>query len=212
MAEDREQLQPEHFLRTDESDDGLFYEQPRLVTHIDDPACAALNDYFREHLPADGDLLDLMSSCVSHLPWDVEYKSVTGVGMNQVELNDNAQLTERLVHNLSNNPTLPIADNSFDGCMITVSVQYLIHPVHVFGEIARVLRPGSRCIVSFSNRCFPTKAIALWHQMDDISHAKLVGYYYNEAGGFEAPKFENISPNPGDSDPLYVVTAVTKSE
>jgi len=48
--------------------------------------------------------------------------------------------------------------------------------------------------------------------MDDISHAKLVGYYFNEAGGFEAPEFENISPNPGDSDPLYVVTAVTKSK
>jgi SAM-dependent methyltransferase len=213
MTEDSsDQLQPEHFLRADESDDGIFYEQPRLVTHIDDPACAALNDYFREHLPAGGDILDLMSSCVSHLPWDVEYKSVTGVGMNQVELDDNKQLTERLVHNLSNNPTPPIADNSFDGCMITVSVQYLIHPVHVFGEIARVLRSGSRCIVSFSNRCFPTKAIALWHQMDDIGHAKLVGYYFNESGGFEAPQFENISPNPGETDPLYVVTAVTKAD
>ncbi len=211
MEDDSDQLQPEHFQRVDETDDAIFYEQPRLVTHIDDPACAALNDYFRENLPAGGELLDLMSSCVSHLPWDVEYKSVTGLGMNQVELDENPQLTERLVHNLSNNPTLPFADNSFDGCMITVSVQYLIHPIHVFGEIARVLRPGCRCIVSFSNRCFPTKAVAIWHHMDDINHAKLVGYYFSEAEGFDTPEMADISPNPGDTDPLYIVTAVTKS-
>ena len=210
MTDTNDQLKPEHFLRADEADDEFFYEQPRLVTHIDDPACDALNNYFRKRLPSDSDLLDLMSSCVSHLPWDLKYKSVTGIGMNQVELDDNTQLTKRLVHNLNNNPILPIADNSFDACILTVSVQYLIHPIQIFREIARVLRPGCRCIISFSNRCFPTKAISLWQQMDDINHAKLVGYYFNEAHAFEAPEFENISPSPDKSDPLFIVTAVTK--
>ena len=194
----------------DETDDKIFYEQPRLVTHIDEPACDALSSYFRKHLPSTGDLLDLMSSCVSHLPWDVEYKSVTGVGMNQVELDDNAQLTERLVHDLNEDPILSIPDQSFDACILTVSVQYLIHPVEVFREIARVLRPGCRCIISFSNRCFPTKAIALWQQMNDFDHAKLVGHYFNEAHAFETPDFENISPAPGTSDPLFIVTALTR--
>lgn len=212
MTDNTQQIKPDNFLRTDETDDQIFYKQPRLVAHIDDPACAALNDYFREHLPADSDLLDLMSSCVSHLPWDVDYKSVTGLGMNQVELDDNTQLTDRLVHNLNTNPMLPMPDNIFDGCMLTVSVQYLIDPVSVFTEISRVLRPGSQCIVSFSNRCFPTKAIALWNQMDDFNHAKLVGYYFNESGGFKVPKFENISPNPNETDPLFVVSAITKSD
>ena len=212
MTDTNDQLKPEHFLRSDESDDKFFYDQPRLVTHIDDPACDALNNYFRKHLPQAGDLLDLMSSCVSHLPWDLEYKSVTGVGMNQVELDDNKQLTKRLVHDLNKNPNLPISDHSFDACILTVSVQYLIQPIEVFREIARVLRPGCRCIISFSNRCFPTKAIALWQHMNDIDHAKLVGHYFNESDAFETPGFENISPAPGNSDPLFIVTAVTKQK
>ena len=195
----------------DESDDADFYDQPRLVTHIDDPACAALNDYFRTKFSADSELLDLMSSCVSHLPWDITYKNVTGLGMNQVELNENPQLTKRIVHNLSKDPTLPFANQSFDGCMITVSVQYLIHPIEVFSEIARVLRPGSSCVVSFSNRCFPTKAVAIWHHLDDTDHGKLVEYYFEEANGFDKPATRNISPNPGETDPLFIVHAQARS-
>ncbi len=212
MTDTNDQLKPEHFLRSDESDDKFFYDQPRLVTHIDDPACDALNNYFRKHLPQAGDLLDLMSSCVSHLPWDLEYKSVTGVGMNQVELDDNKQLTKRLVHDLNKNPNLPISDHSFDACILTVSVQYLTQPIEVFREIARVLRPGRRCIISFTNRCFQTMAIAICQHMNDIDHAKLVGHYFNEAHAFETPGFENISPAPGNSDPLFIVTAVTKQK
>ena len=195
----------------DESDDADFYDQPRLVTHIDDPACAALNDYFRMQFPANSEILDLMSSCVSHLPWDITYKSVTGLGMNQVELDENPQLTKRVVHNLSNDPTLPFANQSFDGCMITVSVQYLIHPIEVFSEIARILRPGSPCIVSFSNRCFPTKAVAIWHHLNDTDHGKLVEYYFEEANGFDKPGTRNISPNPGETDPLFIVHAQARS-
>ena len=195
----------------DESDDADFYDQPRLVTHIDDPACAALNDYFRNQFPADNELLDLMSSCVSHLPWDITYKNVTGLGMNQVELDENPQLTKRIVHNLSKDPTLPFANQSFDGCMITVSVQYLIHPIEVFSEIARVLRPGSSCVVSFSNRCFPTKAVAIWHHLDDMDHGKLVEYYFEQANGFDKPETCNISPNPGETDPLFIIHAQVRS-
>jgi len=210
MTEKIENLPPEFFLREDETDDEIFYEQPRLVTHIDDPACAALNDYFRKKLPENGELLDLMSSCVSHLPYDLSYKRVVGLGMNQVELNENPQLTNSIVQNLSNNPILPFADHSFDGCMITVSVQYLVKPLKLFSEIGRILRPEANCIVSFSNRCFPTKAISLWHQLSNEGHGKLVMYYFNNSSKFKEPEFNNISPNPGKTDPLFVVTASTK--
>ena len=211
MSEKLDKLRPEHFRRLDEGDDADFYKQPRLVTHIDDPACSALNDYFRTQFPANSELLDLMSSCVSHLPWDMTYKNITGLGMNEVELNENPQLTKRVVHNLSKNPTLPFANHSFDGCMITVSVQYIIHPIKVFTEIARVLRPGAACIVSFSNRCFPTKAVAIWHHLDDQNHGKLVEYYFEKSNGFDKPETHNISPNPGQSDPLFIVQARASS-
>jgi SAM-dependent methyltransferase len=202
------ELTPEHFAREDESNDALFYTQPRLVTHIDEAAISALTGWLYDALPAGGDVLDLMSSCVSHLPEDVTYGRVAGLGMNQAELEANPRLTQHVVHDLSKTPTLPYEDETFAACLITVSVQYLIHPVEVFVEIARVLEPGGVCAVSFSNRMFPTKAIAVWRAMDDTNHARLVGYYFVGAGGFDAPEFTDLSPDPGHSDPLYMVHAL----
>lgn len=151
-----------------------------------------------------------MSSCVSHLPTDVDYGRVCGLGMNRVELEANPQLSDHVIHDLSVNPVLPFGDGTFDACIISVSVQYLIHPLKVFAEIARVLKPESLCAVSFSNRCFPTKAVAIWRAMDDRDHARLVGYYFVESGGFDEPEFTNLSLNPAESDPLYVVSARTR--
>jgi SAM-dependent methyltransferase len=201
------ELGREHFQRIDTTDDALFYQSPRLVTHIDAPACRALGAYYRATLPAGGDIIDLMSSCVSHFPDDVLYGSVTGLGMNTVELDANERLTRNLVHDLNRTPALPFEDASFDACTIAVSVQYLVQPIAVFAEIARVSRPGAPCIVSFSNRMFPTKAVAVWCAAGDHDHARLVGQYFIEAGGFGAPELNDLSPDPGNSDPLYVVVA-----
>lgn len=197
----------EHFRRMDETDDGIFYEPPRLVRHIDDEACEALARYYEGALAPGSDLLDLMSSCVSHLPVDVAYRSVTGLGMNRVELDANPRLDARIVHDLNRDPALPFPDRSFDACLIAVSVQYLIRPIEVFAEIARVLRPGGLAAVSFSNRCFPTKAVAVWHALDDGQHATLVSLYAKHAGGFEPARTLDLSPAPGATDPLYLVEA-----
>jgi len=207
MADAERRLGPEHFAREDESDDALFYTEPRLVAHIDDAARAALADWFRANLPAGGDILDLMSSCVSHLPEDVAYRRVAGLGMNAAELAANPLLTDRIVHDLTRDPRLPYPDAEFDACLITVSIQYLIRPFEVFAEIARVLRRGGICAVSFSNRAFWTKAVAVWRAMDDRNHARLVGYYFVETPGFDPPEFADLSPNPGVTDPLYMVSA-----
>lgn len=201
------ELGREHFQRVDETDDALFYHSPRLVTHIDEPACAALGACYRATLPAGGDILDLMSSCVSHLPDDVAYRSVTGLGMNHAELDANHRLTRRIVHDLNRAPALPFDDASFDGAAIAVSVQYLVQPIAVFAEIARVSRQGAPCVVSFSNRMFPTKAVAAWRSVGDRDHARLVGHYFIEAGGFGEPELRDLSPDPGNSDPLYAVVA-----
>ena len=102
-----------------------------------------------------------MSSWVSHYPDDLESERVAGLGMNAEELAENPQLTEWVVHDLNADPVLPYGDGEFDVVTIAVSVQYLTRPLEVFREIGRVLRPGGGCIVSFSNRCFPTKAVWL---------------------------------------------------
>ena len=191
------------FRRHDESPDPSFYSAPRFVTHIDDGAVAAVTTLYRDVLPAGGDLLDLMSSWVSHLPTDVAYGRVAGLGMNADELAANPRLTEWRVQDLNADPRLPYEDAAFDGAGCCVSVQYLIRPIELFGEMARVLRPGAPFVVTFSNRCFPTKAVAAWQALDDRGHVQLIAEYGRAAGGFETAEVRAHTPRRGD--PLYGV-------
>ena len=194
---------PAHaFNKRDPSPDALFYVQPRLVTHIDDGAIAAVTALYRQHLPPGGRVLDLMSSWVSHLPDDVHYGHVTGHGMNAAELAANPRLDERFVQDLNAEPSLPLPDQAFDAATICVSVQYLQRPVEVFREIRRVLRPAAPLVVSFSNRCFPTKAVAIWQSLDGPDQQRLVAASMQRAG-FEAIAFQQALPRHGD--PLRAV-------
>ena len=147
-------LPPEAFRRADEGRDETFYAQPRFVTHIDADAIAAVTQVYREIFPAGGAILDLMSSWVSHLPPEVSYRRVAGLGMNRAELAANPRLTEFMVQNLNTNAALPYADAEFDGAGICVSIQYLTDPVAVLREAGRVLRPGAAIGITFSNRWF----------------------------------------------------------
>jgi SAM-dependent methyltransferase len=193
------------FRRTDETPDEEFYRTPRLVTHIDEGAIAAVTQLYREFFPAGGEILDLMSSWVSHLPPEVEYGRVIGLGMNEPELRRNARLDSYVVQNLNKDPLLPFSDGEFDGCGICVSVDYLTRPVEIMREVGRVLKPGAPLVVSFSNRCFPTKAVEIWHRLDDAGHMRLVEGYLQEAGNFRDIHSLNRSPGRLFSDPLYAV-------
>jgi SAM-dependent methyltransferase len=172
---------PHMFAKVDVSDDALFYEQPRLVHHIDQAAVAALTAFYGEHLPPTGRILDLMSSWVSHIPATVT-GDVIGHGMNASELTANRRLRSWFLQNLNVNQTLPFPAAHFDAVTCCVGVQYLQHPDAVFAEVARILKPDAPCIVSFSNRCFPTKAIAAWRALSGRAHADLVGLYLRRAG------------------------------
>ena len=193
------------FRRYDETPDERFYRSPRLVTHIDDRAIAAVTQLYREHFSPDEAILDLMSSWVSHLPAEVTYGLVVGLGMNEVELKENPRLDEYVVQDLNTDPTLPFADGEFDGVGCCVSIDYLTRPVEVLREVGRVLKVGSPAIISFSNRCFPYKAVAIWHQLDDQGHVRLVEGYLREAGNFENVRSLDRSPRRMFSDPLYAV-------
>ena len=148
---------PGAFDKYDEEPDETFYASARIVTHIDERAVAAVTQLYREYFPPGGDILDLMSSWVSHLPPEVEYRRVVGHGMNKAELVRNPRLSEYFVQNLNTNPRLPLPDATFDGAGICVSVQYLTDPVAVLREVGRVLKPGAPLVITFSNRCFPQK-------------------------------------------------------
>ena len=201
------QVPEDAFRRTDEAPDEEFYLTPRLVTHIDERAIAAVTQLYREFFPPGGEILDLMSSWVSHLPTEGVYRRVIGLGMNEVELRRNERLDAYVVQNLNTNPELPFGEAEFDGAGICVSIDYLTRPVEVLREVGRVLKVGAPTIISFSNRCFPTKAIEIWHRLDGRGHMRLVEGYFQEAGNFRNVRSLDRSPRRVFSDPLYAVVA-----
>ena len=196
-------LPPRAFDKADPTSDTLFSAPPRMVAHIDERAIAALTDVYAKHLRDGMRVLDLMSSRYSHLPPALDL-DVTGHGMNAAELDANPALARHALRNLNEDPTLPIADASFHAALCCVSVQYLQHPGQVFGEVARMLTAGAPFIVSFSNLCFPTKAIALWHALSGAQRAAYVATAMAEAG-FADVEVSEVLQEMGRSDPLWTV-------
>ncbi len=193
------------FTKLDAEDDEIFYQPPRLVCHIDDGAIAALTGFYCSVLPPDGVLLDLMSSWVSHLPPDIAYKEVIGHGMNAAELAANPRLSRWFIQNLNRDTKLPLGEASLDAAMICVSIQYLQQPVAVLREVARLLRPAAPVVISFSNRCFWTKAVAIWRDLGDEGHARLVALYLRHAR-FERIETRRLAEWVEDvSDPMIAV-------
>ena len=196
-----------YFDRIDPEPDTVFYQMPRLVIHVDEHARQALAAWFAKTLPADGDILDLMSAWRSHLPDDAHYASVIGQGMNTTELWENPALTGRLIQDLNVLPSLPFKDASFDAVILSFSMQYLTQPVAILAEVARVLKPGGKFQTAYSNRLFPTKAVAVWQACSDPERARLIVAYLQQAGGFKDFAADRLVEYASGYDPLFVVSA-----
>lgn len=196
---------PAHwFERVDNAPDEAFYQSPRFVAHIDQATIDALTEFYRDFITVNSDVLDLMSSWISHLPPDLDLSRVAGLGMNEAELTGNDRLSDWCVHNLNETPGLPYSAGTFDFVLIAVSVQYLTQPLEVFASIHATLRPEGKICVAMSHRLFPTKAIAAFQQMSPQDRVSLVSFYLQQAG-FEDVAFEDRSPQ--GADPLWLVTA-----
>ena len=209
-------LRPEHRTKQDPSNDNDFYDAPRFVTHVDAGFIDRLTQLYREKLQPNTRILDLMSSWVSHLPEELELAHVEGHGMNREELAKNPRLDSYFVQNLNHNPKLPLNNEDFDAVLITVSVQYLQYPEAVFAEIYRILKPGGIVIVSFSNRMFFQKAIAIWRDNSETGRVELVKKYFQAISGFSKPEVLIEQPSipaflqmlgMAGSDPFYAVIA-----
>ena len=196
-------LPPQAFTKQDEGDDLAFYAPPRLVAHIDDSAIAALTSFYRHRLPTGARLLDMMSSCVSHLPDDRSYAHVVGHGMNVEELLANPRLDQWFVQDINVRPTMALADQAFNAVLCCVGVQYLQRPFEVFAEVRRTLVPDGPFIVSYSNRCFPTKAVAIWRTLSMKDQASLISNYMNRSGFHDVEA--HVLADGSSSDPLVIV-------
>ena len=113
------------------------------------------------------------------------------------------------MHDLNSDPVLPFADAAFDAAVCCVSVDYLVRPIEVFADVARVVRPGGPFVCTFSNRCFPTKAIRGWLMSSDAEHGEIVAEYFRQAGGWDEPVVQRRTPEPAGyfGDPLWAVWA-----
>lgn len=209
-------LQPDQRNKLDETDDTLFYDVPRFVTHVDEHFIQQLTNLYQERLQPQTRILDLMSSWVSHLPEEMEFAHIEGHGMNAEELARNPRLDHYFVQNLNKNQLFPLPDESFDAVLNTVSVQYLQSPEAVFAEIYRVLKPGGVAIVSFSNRMFYQKAIQAWRDAAEGDRVELVKRYFAAIPGFSPAEvvvktsaFAGIMQRLGvpGTDPFYAVIA-----
>lgn len=198
-------LPPELLTRLDDTPDAIFYSLPRLVTHLDASSLAALTDFYAEQLTAAQDVLDLMSSWVSHLPPGLALGHVAGLGMNGAELAANPRLTEQVVQDLNADPRLPWPDGRFDAVLNALSIQYLTRPLEVYAEVARVLRPGGVAIIAHSHRCFPTKAVRAFRDFPPADRLRLCSHYLDQTGAFATP--ERVDRSVPGADPLWIVFA-----
>jgi SAM-dependent methyltransferase len=197
---------PEHFQRTDESNDSQFYSFPRLVVHIDQQAIEAVSRLFLDLIPSGAVVLDLMSSWRSHWPQGHPKNRMIGLGLNAEEMADNPELDEYIIHDLNREPTLPFEDEAFDAVVLTVSAQYMTRPVETFQQVNRVMKTGGVCIVTFSNRMFPTKAVRIWRESTDQGRMGLVTSYMESVGNFGEIRSGFVNPdNSPPADPIFTV-------
>ncbi len=204
MSERYDKFPDGFFARMDDSSDRDFYGQPRLVTHIDEGAIASVGMMYRE-LAIGGRVLDLMSSWISH--FETPPEALVVAGMNGDELAANQAATGGVVIDLNRHQQLPFADDSFDAAVCCVSVDYLVRPLEVFDEVARVLKVGAPFCATFSNRCFPTKVIQGWAQSDDRTHVAIVSEYFRLSGPWDGLEAAATGPPERPGDPLYAVWA-----
>ncbi len=152
-----------------------------------------------------GDVLDLMSSWVSHFRTPPRHLRV--LGMNAAELDANSMADERIVHDLNADPRVPLPDGCVDDAVCCVSVDYLTRPVEVFRDVARVVRPGGRFVCTFSNRLFPTKAIRGWLYATDDDRCRIVAEYFRQSGAYGSATVSRRTPPNHLGDPLFAVWA-----
>lgn len=204
------------FARQDEQGDMIFYQEPRFVAHLDDSALEMVQNTYARFLKDGMQVLDLMSSWQSNVPASARMNRLTGLGLNEPELRRNKRLTDFVVHDLNENPEIPLEGNRFDLVLCTVSVEYLTDPLTVFEEVARVLRPNGFFVLTFSNRWFPTKAIRIWKDIHPFERMGLVLEYFIRSGRFKdlqtysirglpRPRNDKYYPEIPESDPVFAV-------
>ena len=200
----------------DPGGDSSFYSQARFVTHIDDNAIQTLRKYYTVALPKKGRILDFCSSWISHYPDELEIAKengeleILGTGMNKRELSQNPVLSAWTLQDLNDNPSfeLPAIEakesGKLDASTCVVSIDYLTKPVEVLRSIREQTNEGGTVHLVISNRCFPTKVVGRWLNIDEEDRLEMVGDYLWWSG-WKDMEIVTVVPKSWMHDPLWVV-------
>ena len=156
------------------------------LTHFDADGRAFVADANAGLVRPGGRVLDLMAGVATHLARDDVH--VTGLGLNAEELALNPHVDDGVVHDLNVDPMLPFADGAFDTVTCTAAVHYMTRPLATFEEVARLVRPGGRFAVAYTERFYDTKAVLAWRASDDAAHERLVRAFFAASGAFAPPE------------------------
>ena len=199
--------------KIDESDDSIFYSNPRFVYHLDGNFRQYLTYIYKQEIDNDKKVLDLMSSWDSYLPKDKTYKEVIGHGLNEEELNKNKALNRYWIQNFNKNQKIPIKSKSIDYCLMVAAWQYLQYPELMSEEIARILNEEGKLIVSFTNRAFWTKAPNIWTNSNEEERVNYVIKVLSSNGFNNIKCIKEFNSNKNsflpflNIDPFYCVIA-----
>jgi len=212
-------LPADAFEREDDTDDSSFYADGRNSPPLDALAASTVHGLLAGLITeAEPRILDLMAGSDTRLPASVEPAAVVGLGLDVPALDSNPALTDRVVHDLNTDPSLPFADASFDVVLCQFAVEYLTQPAEVFAEVGRVLAPGGLFCVVFSNRSVRRKTVGTWLELTERKREWLVTDLMFVSGEFfVVERFRSVGlPRPADdpfvetglpSDPVRAVFA-----
>ncbi len=209
-------LNNEQRRKIDETNDELFYSEPRFVYHLDSNFRKYLTTIYERELNKNSIILDLMSSWDSYLPDKNRYKKIIGHGLNKEELKKNNAFEEYWTQNFNLDQNIPLKDKSVDCCLMVAAWQYLQYPEYLVKDVSRILTDSGKFLISFSNRAFWHKSPNIWVESSEEERIQYVRQVLI-SNGFSEPRIIKKFTNQDFSfipffkvDPFYCLIASVK--
>ena len=114
--------------------------------------------------------------------------------------------------------SLPFAAKKFDVVLLHAGIEYVLDPIGLVQELHRIIKPGGRLILSFSNRSVEEKSVKVWRELLDFerfglllsylrSHGQFIGFEAYSKRGLPRPTDDRLSQQLTHSDPVFMLWA-----